>query len=51
MGNPFCENSSDLRVLDTRDLADKSIADDIHTIENIGQKHMMHMCAKGLLIK
>ena len=38
MGNPFCENSSDLLVLDTRDAADKTVADGIHTIENIGQK-------------
>ena len=38
MGNPFCENSSDLLVLDTRDVADKTVADGIHTIENIGQK-------------
>ena len=38
MGNSFCENSSDLLVLDTKDLADKTIADGIHTIENIGQK-------------
>ena len=40
MGDPFCENSSVLLVLDTRDVADKSIAYDIHTIENIGQKHI-----------
>ena len=39
MGNPFCENSSDLLVLDTRDVAEKTIADGIHTIENIGQQY------------
>ena len=38
MGNPVWETSSDLLVLDTRDVADKSIADGIHTIENIGKK-------------
>ena len=38
MGNPFCENSSDLLVLDTWDVADKTVADGIHTIENVGQK-------------
>ena len=38
MGNPFCENSSDLLVLDTRDVADKTFADGMYTIENIGQK-------------
>ena len=38
MGNSFCENSSDLLVLDTKDVADKFIADGIHTIDNIGQK-------------
>ena len=37
-GNPFCDNSSDLLVVDTRYVADKTIADGIHTIENIGQK-------------
>ena len=38
MGNPFCENSSDLLVLDARDVADRTIADGIHIIQNIGQK-------------
>ena len=41
MGNLFCENSSDILVLDTRDVADKTVADGIHTtctIENMGQK-------------
>ena len=38
MGNSFCENSSDLPVLDTGDVADKTVADGIHIIENIGQK-------------
>ena len=38
MGNPFCENSSDLLVFDTRYVADKTVAHGIHTIENIGHK-------------
>ena len=49
MGNPFCENSSDLLVLDTRDVADKTIADGIHTIENIGQKQYDAYVRKRLI--
>ena len=37
MGSSFYENNSDLLVLDTRDVADKTVADGIHTIENIDQ--------------
>ena len=39
MGDPLCGNSSfDHLVLDTRDVADKTIANAVHTIEYIGQK-------------
>lgn len=37
MGNPFCETSSDLLVLDTRDLADSAVIDTIQQIEKLGQ--------------
>ena len=30
MGNPFCENSSDLLVLDNRDLADAAVIDTVN---------------------
>ena len=49
MGNPFCENSSDLLVLDTRDVAEKTIADGIHTIENIVQKQYDAYVRKRLI--
>ena len=38
MGNPFTENSSDLLVLDSRDLADPSVVDTVRRIEEIGQE-------------
>lgn len=37
MGNPFCENSSDLLVLDSRDLADAAVIDTVNQIEKLGQ--------------
>ena len=37
LGNPFCENSSDLLVLDTRDLADTAVIDTLKQIEKLGQ--------------
>ena len=38
MGNPFCETSSDLLVLDTRDLTDPAVIDTVHRIEKLGQE-------------
>ena len=38
MGNPFCENSSDLLVLDTRDLADAAVINTVNQIEKLGQE-------------
>ena len=37
MSNPFCENSMDLLVLDTRDVADEAIVDTVRKIEKLGQ--------------
>ena len=37
MGNAFTENSTDLLVLDSRDLADPSVVDTVRRIEEIGQ--------------
>jgi hypothetical protein len=37
MGNPFCENSTDLLVLDSRDLADAAVIDTVYKIEKLGQ--------------
>ena len=36
MGNPFTENSSDLIVLDTRDIADPAIIEHVRQIEKLG---------------
>ena len=38
MGNPFTENSSDLLLLDSRDLANPSVIDTVRRIEEIGQE-------------
>lgn len=38
MGNPFCESSSDLLVLDARDLADAAVIDSLNQIEKLGQE-------------
>ena len=38
MGNPFTENSNDLLVLDSRDLADPAIIDSVRKIEKLGQE-------------
>ena len=35
MGNPFTENSSDLIILDTRDIADPAIIERVHQIEKL----------------
>ena len=36
MGNPFCESSSDLLVLDSRNIADAAVVDTVHQIEKLG---------------
>ena len=42
MGNPFTEESSDLLVLDSRNIADAAVADTVQQIEQIGG-YMKHM--------
>lgn len=37
MGNPFGERSSDLLVLDTRDIADVAVVESLNQIEKLGQ--------------
>ena len=36
MGNPFCESSSDLLVLDSRNIADSAVVDTVFQIEKLG---------------
>ena len=38
LGNPFAENSKDLLVLNSRDLADPAVIDTLHHIKSIGQE-------------
>ena len=38
MGNPFCDDSSDLLVLDSRDLADPAVTNTVRQIEKLGQE-------------
>ena len=38
MGNPFAENSNDLLVLDSRDLADPAVIDTLRQIKSLGQE-------------
>ena len=38
LGNPFIDESNDLLVLDTRDLADPSVVNTMRSIKNIGQE-------------
>ena len=36
MGNPFSESSSDLLVLDSRNIADTAVADMVRQIKKLG---------------
>jgi len=38
MGNPFCDDSKDLLVLDSRDLADPAVINTVREIEKLGQE-------------
>ena len=38
MGNPFCDDSKDLLVLDSRDLADPAVINTVRQIEKLGQE-------------
>ena len=38
MGNPFPENSNDVLVLDSRDLADPAVIDTLRQIKSLGQE-------------
>ncbi len=38
MGNPFCDDSRDLLVLDSKDLSDPAVMDTLHHIEKLEQE-------------
>lgn len=40
MGNPFTDESGDLLVLDTKDLADASVFTTVEEIETLGQEQL-----------
>ena len=51
MGNPFCETSPDLIVLDTRDVADALVADMVHKIAACGQDQYESYVKERLISK
>ena len=38
LGNPFCDDNSDLLVLDSRDMADPAVVNTVRQIEKPGQE-------------
>ena len=48
-GNPFLESSTDLLVLDTRDIADKAVVDTLYKIEELGLKQYNNFVKERLL--
>ncbi len=44
MGNPFCETSTDLLVLDSRNIVDSAVADTVFRMEKFGlDKYEMYV--------
>ena len=41
LGNPVEEDSQDLLVLDTRDIADPAVIETVRTVKQIGQESRM----------
>ena len=37
MGNPFTDQTGDLFVLDTRDIADSKVVETVRTVEQLGK--------------
>ena len=48
-GNPFLESSTDLLVLDTRDIADKAVVDMLYKIEELGLKQYNNFVKERLI--
>ncbi len=48
MGNPFCDDTKDLLVLDSRDLADPAIINNLRQIEKLGQEQHGPMSMRDL---
>ena len=49
MGNPFCETSSDLLVLDSRNIVDGAVADTVHQMEKLGHDQYVTYVSERLV--
>lgn len=47
-GNPFKEDSGDLLVLDTKEIASTQVITTVHTIENAGQERFQMSVEESL---
>ena len=48
MGNPFAEQTGDLFVLDTRDIADSEVVETVRTVEQLGKDQYQQFVTKRL---
>ncbi len=46
-GNPFLETSSDVLVLERRDIVETSVMDNVHRIDSLGCQEYNHLCMNG----
>ena len=46
-GNPFLETSSDLLVLDTHEIAEKYVIDNVYRIDSLGCQQYNNLCTNG----
>ena len=46
-GNPFLETSRDLRVLDTWDIVEKYVIDNVYRIDSLGCQQYNNVCTNG----
>ena len=48
MGNPFADQTGDLFVLDTRDIADSKVVETVRTVEQLGKDQYQRFVTKRL---
>ena len=48
MGNPFADQTGDLFVLDTRDIADSKVVETVRTVEQLGKDQYQQFVTKKL---
>ena len=51
MGNPFADQTGDLFVLDTRDIADSKVVETVRTVEQLGKDQYQQFATKGLHVR